>query len=542
MSPLDPPSAAVAPDATLARTVPPTPTRPARLAPLAVLPVFLSLTGKRAVVAGPSHADARHEPDRVGPDGMGPDLVGPDLAGMIWKVELLAAAGACVDVYTPTVTADLLALQAAPPAGCVAIVARGWTAADLTGAALAVGALDGAEAEAFATAAAVHGVPVNIVDTPALGTFNFGTIVNRAPLTIGISTEGAAPVVGQAVRARIEGLLHPAIGAWLARAKGLREAVKARLPMGPARRELWRRFADRALAADRPPTDGDLDALFAPCADGPSTAVGVGSVVLVGAGPGDPQLVTLAAVRALQSADVVMYDRLVGADILEMGRREATRILVGKTGGGRACRQADINDVMVRLAREGKRVVRLKGGDPTVFGRANEEIDACRAAGIPVEIVPGVSAAMAAAAALGLSLTDRRQARRLLFVTGHAEDGHAPEHDWPLLADPWTTTVFYMGGRTFAAMLPKLFAAGLAPTTPAIVVAGASWTGGTHVACPVADVPAALAHVGAVAAGAPTLILVGRAMAHSEALGEGGDGGWDWAREGGRVVSPRRPL
>ena len=180
-------------------------------------------------------------------------------------------------------------------------------------------------------------------------------------------------MLGQAIRARIEALLHPALGSWVQAAKGLRDIVKARLPMGPARREIWRRFADRALAATSPPQTADLEALFRG-----ETREG-GSVALVGAGPGDPELLTLKALRALQSADVVLHDRLVSPAILEMARREARRILVGKAAGAPSCRQDDINALMVNLALEGKRVVRLKGGDPTLFGRAAEEIAACRA-------------------------------------------------------------------------------------------------------------------------------------------------------------------
>jgi uroporphyrin-III C-methyltransferase / precorrin-2 dehydrogenase / sirohydrochlorin ferrochelatase len=464
------------------------------MSPLAVLPVFFDLRGKRVVVAG-------------------------DGEGAVWKAELLAAAGANVEVYAPEPSAELRALADAHPykgapepvgghlpltIGSVRTIARGWRAADLPGAACAIGALEDAAGEAFARAAGAAGVPVNVVDTPGIGTFNFGTIVNRAPIAIGISTGGAAPVLGQQIRGKIEALLHPALGAWAARAKELRDVAKALLPMGAARRDLWRRYADLALTAKVAPTDADLEGLF-----DARPGAAKGSVVLVGAGPGDPELLTLKAVRALQSADVIMYDRLVGADILEFGRREARRILVGKTGGGKSCRQSDINDAMVALALEGKRVVRLKGGDPMVFGRANEEIDACRAAGVAVEVVPGITAASGAAAELRLSLTDRTAARRLQFVTGHAQDGRAPDYDWQLIADPWTTTVFYMGGRTFAEMLPRLIAAGLAAGTPAVAIAGATTRASRHVVTTAAGVPEALT---ALDAGQPCLIIVGRAV------------------------------
>jgi uroporphyrin-III C-methyltransferase / precorrin-2 dehydrogenase / sirohydrochlorin ferrochelatase len=450
------------------------------MSPLALLPVFLDLRGKRVVVAG-------------------------DGEGAVWKAELLAAAGGCVEVYSALPSADLLALQADPPAGCVLIIARAWQPADFKGAVVAIGALEGEDALAFAASARAAGIPVNVVDTPELGSFNFATIVNRAPITIAISTDGAAPVLGQSIRGKIEALLHPALGDWAAAAKTMRTTVKAKLNMGAQRRDMWRRFADLALAAQAPPTQADLAGIIDSIG-----ADGKGSVVLVGAGPGDPELLTLKAIRALQSADVILYDRLVGPQVLEFGRREARRVLVGKTGGGKSCRQSDINEVMVSLALEGKRVVRLKGGDPMVFGRANEEIAACRAAGIPVEVVPGISAALGAAAELQISLTDRTRARRLQFVTGHALNGEAPDHDWPRLADPWTTTVFYMGGRTFAQMLPKLLEAGLDGATPTIVVSGATCSGGHHIATTVDGVIDAVATLDA---SRPCLIMVGRAMA-----------------------------
>jgi uroporphyrin-III C-methyltransferase/precorrin-2 dehydrogenase/sirohydrochlorin ferrochelatase len=460
--------------------VAPQETQASRMRPLAVLPAFFDVNGRKVILAG-----------------------GGD--GLVWKAELLAAAGAHVEVYVAdAAAAELAALAAAPPAGRVRILQRSWSSADLDGAAIAVGALEGAEAEVFATAARAQGVPVNIVDAPQLSTFSFGTIVNRSPVVVAISTAGLAPVLGQAIRARIEALLHPALAEWAAAARRLRAEVKARLPMGHARRALWRRFADRALAARTAPVDADLDAVLA---DIPSEA---GSVTLVGAGPGDPELLTLKALRALQSADVILHDRLVAPEILELARREARRMLVGKAGGGAHCRQDDINALMVRLARSGKRVVRLKGGDPMVFGRAAEEIAICRANGIAVDVVPGVTAALGAAAELLLPLTDRTKAQRLQFVTGHAKSGRAPEHDWASLARDDVTTVFYMGASTFAEMLPHMRNAGLAPDFPALAIAGATTPRRTVVQTTVADLPAQLAQM---PPGEPCLIVVGHCAA-----------------------------
>ena len=189
---------------------------------------------------------------------------------------------------------------------------------------------------------------------------------------------------------------------------------------------------------------------------GLGAAVENGSVTLVGAGPGDPELLTLRAVRALQSADVILFDDLVSRDVLDFARREARKMLVGKTGFGPSCKQEDINALMVSLAKQGKRVVRLKGGDPLIFGRAGEEIEACQAANIAVDVVPGITAAQGAAARLGIPLTDRKHARRLQYVTGHASDGALPaDLDWQSLADPATTTAIYMPTRTLAALVDE---------------------------------------------------------------------------------------
>jgi uroporphyrin-III C-methyltransferase/precorrin-2 dehydrogenase/sirohydrochlorin ferrochelatase len=453
-------------------------TRPARLAALSVLPVFLNLQRQRAVVAGGGKA-------------------------LAWKAELLAAAGASVIAYAPEPCAELAALAADPPAGKVQIIARSWQSTDLAGAVIAVGALDSSEAQAFAAAARAEGVPVNIVDMPAASTFSFGTIVNRSPVVVGISTSGAAPVLAQAIRAKIEALLHPALSAWARAARRLRSTLNARSAMGRARRDAWRCFADRALAARGAPWSDELASLAR------AKLVSMGSVVLVGAGPGDPELLTLKALRSLQSADVILYDRLVPPEILELARREAHRMLVGKTGGGPSCRQDDICALMVKLAREGQRVVRLKGGDPMVFGRAGEEIDACLAAGIPVEVVPGITAALGAAAQLLTPLTDRRYAHRLHLVSGHTKQGAPPDQDWASLTDPRSTTVFYMGARAFPGTLQHLLDSGLDPDTPAVVIVSATTTRSVQVCCRAHELARAVAGV---QASEPCLIMIGRSL------------------------------
>jgi uroporphyrin-III C-methyltransferase / precorrin-2 dehydrogenase / sirohydrochlorin ferrochelatase len=460
------------------RHLDPKETRPARMGPLAVLPVFFDLKARRVLAVGYGEA-------------------------LIWKAELLAAAGALVTVCTPVPCAELAALAAAPPAGRMVVLGRHWQPSDLGGVVLALGVLEGTEAADFAAAARAMGVPVNIVDTPELSTFSFGSIVNRSPVVVGISTGGAAPVLGQAIRGKIEALLHPALSAWAAAARALRATLNARTEMGAARREVWRHFADRALVARAPPERSELDKLSEPS---PSRG---GSVALVGAGPGDPELLTLKALRVLQSADIILYDRLVSPEILELARREARRILVGKAGHAPSCRQDDINALMVKLARDGRRVVRLKGGDPLIFGRAAEEIKACRNAAIPVEVVPGITAALGAAAELALPLTGRQHSRRLQFVTGHAKDADVPNHDWKSLADPAATTVFYMGARTFPAKLKRLLAAGLDPETPALVVSSSTTPRSRHVFCLARELPHAIAGLDRTD---PCLVMLGQSM------------------------------
>ena len=202
---------------------------------------------------------------------------------------------------------------------------------------------------------------------------------------------------------------------------------------------------------------------------------GLGRVTLVGAGPGDAELLTLKAVRALQSADVILFDALASDDVLDLARREAKRMLVGKRGHRPSCKQEDINAMMLKLARQGKHVVRLKSGDPVIFGRAGEEIAELEACGIPVTIVPGITSASAMAAALGISLTHRDHAHSVRFVTGHARDGELPKDlDWNGLADPQTTLIVYMGGRTGPELADRMIGAGLAQLTPVVAVASVS--------------------------------------------------------------------
>lgn len=462
-------------------------TRAPRMEPLATLPVFYKLGGRRALLAGGSEAAA-------------------------WKAELLSAAGAEVDVYALDASEEMQAVAAAPPLGAIRIHARSWQPDDLEGAAIAIGAItEDAEGEAFAAAARRHGVPVNVVDRPHLCQFQFGSIVNRSPLVVAISTDGAAPVFGQAIRSRIEALLPQGFKRWAEAAKHWRRAG-ARLGATIAeRRRFWELFTERALTdAARVPDERDLEELITRADTERAASPERGFVSLVGAGPGDGELLTLKAVRALRSADVVLYDDLVSPSVLDFARREARRILVGKTGYGPACKQPEINALLVELARDGQRVVRLKSGDPLIFGRAGEEMAALAQAGVAFEVIPGITAMQAAAARLNVSLTHRDLAKRVQIVTGHSREGRLPDTlDWHALADNGATTAVYMAQRTLAELSDKLIANGLAPETPACALLSLTQPGERVIAGTIATLPGVLA---AARASGPCLVLIGSVL------------------------------
>jgi uroporphyrin-III C-methyltransferase/precorrin-2 dehydrogenase/sirohydrochlorin ferrochelatase len=452
--------------------------------------VFYALDGKRVVLAGGSQAAA-------------------------WKAELLSAAGAQVDVYAEEISDDMLMLLADPLRGIIVHHQRAWAADDFRDAAMAVGAFDDQEsAAAFAAAARAAGVPVNVIDKPAFCDFSFGAIVNRSPLVIGVSTDGAAPVFAQAIRAKLEAMLPKGFAGWAKAASNWRAAVQASGLTFAGRRSFWQRFTAQAMQTpERAPAQSDFDRFLAGVT---ATTPDNGSVTLVGAGPGDAELLTLRAVRALQSADVILFDDLVSAEVLDFARREARKMLVGKTGFGPSCRQEDINELMVSLAKQGKRVVRLKGGDPLIFARAGEELAACREAGIAVEVVPGITAAQGAAARLGLPLTDRDYARRLQYITAHAKSGELPDDiDLKALADPVTTTAIYMPVRTLAVLADKAIAAGLDPQTPALAVARATRPDQQVIAASISELPAKLSLANMPG---PVLVILGRVTAAAQAL------------------------
>jgi uroporphyrin-III C-methyltransferase / precorrin-2 dehydrogenase / sirohydrochlorin ferrochelatase len=390
-------------------------------------------------------------------------------------VSALVKAGARVTVVAPRLHPQL---EEQALRGELTHLAAEFAATHLANAIAVVAATDDPSTNtAVSYAAREQRIPVNVVDDAALSTFIFPAIIDRSPLLVAVSSSGHAPVLARRVREQIEALLPARLGA-LARFMGAwRQAVQQKLaPL--ARRAFWERIAagpvaSRVLGGDEPGAARALErelvaARVPPSADGQDAR---GEVYLVGAGPGDADLLTLRALQCLHQADVILYDRLVSPQVLERARRDAELIFVGKESGQRG-QQERIHQLMVRLAREGKRVARLKGGDPFVFGRGGEEIEMLAANRIPYSIVPGITAALGAAAAAALPLTHRRIAHSVTFVSGHQDDDAAP--DWRFFANPRHTVVVYMAVAQLPAIVARLRAAGASPEHPVALIAHAT--------------------------------------------------------------------
>ncbi len=391
-------------------------------------------------------------------------------------------------------------------AGAVVRERPGFSEADLDGAAIVIGA-DASDAElgAMAAAARRRGIPVNVVDRPELCSFITPSVIDRDPVTIAVGSAGTAPVLARLLRARIEAAVPPRFGALAGFAARIRDLVRAALPNPAARRRFLERTltgpaADLVFAGDEAAAEAAVQAGLADAARLPE-----GIVSLVGAGPGAADLLTLRAQRLLGEADVIVHDRLVSEDVLSMARRDAERIYVGKARANHCLSQEAINALLVRLAREGRRVVRLKGGDPLVFGRGGEEAEALAAAGIPFEIVPGVTAALAAGAQAAIPLTHRGVARTVTFATCHTRE-RALDLDCAALARLGGTLAIYMGVATLPSLAEGLIAAGLDPATPAALIESAGMP-----AC--RELIGTLDHLvrdgPAWSRGGPTLVLIG---------------------------------
>ncbi|TWI50462.1 uroporphyrin-III C-methyltransferase/precorrin-2 dehydrogenase/sirohydrochlorin ferrochelatase [Pseudomonas duriflava] len=406
------------------------------------LPLFHSLDGRQVLVVG-----------------------GGDIA--LRKARLLNEAGACLKVVAPHVHPSLRELIEKSGGR---LEERKYTAGDCAGCVLIVAATDIESVNIqVSQEAKMLGLPVNVVDSPALCTVIFPAIIDRSPLIIAVSSGGDAPVLARLVRAKLESWIPAAYGQLAGLAKKFRSQVKRRFDDVQARRVFWEEvfqgeigekvLSGQALQAEH---------LLTKKLEGEVSAVR-GEVYLVGAGPGDPDLLTFRALRLMQQADVVLYDRLVAPAILDMCRRDADRIYVGKKRSEHVVPQDQINQLLVDLARQGKRVLRLKGGDPFIFGRGGEEIEELAAQGIAFQVVPGITAASGCAAYAGIPLTHRDYAQSVRFITGHLKDDTC-DLPWQDLTALGQTLVFYMGLVGLPIICEQLIRHGRAADTPAALI------------------------------------------------------------------------
>lgn len=422
------------------------------------------------------------------------------------KARLLADAGAMLRVVAPQIETALAELALQGGGHCLV---RSYAAEDLDGCVLAIAATDDHEVNARISGDAQgRGVPVNVVDSPALCSVIFPAIVDRSPLLVAVSSGGDAPVLARLMRARIETWIPASYGQLAGLAKKFREQVKRLLPNVQQRRVFWEEvfqgpIAERLLAGQGAEAERLLEARLAGAAP-----KALGEVYLVGAGPGDPDLLTFRALRLMQQADVVLYDRLVAPAIIELCRRDAERIYVGKRRAEHSLPQEQINALLVKLASEGKRVLRLKGGDPFIFGRGGEEIEELAAHGIPFQVVPGITAASGCAAYAGIPLTHRDHAQSVRFVTGHLKDGTF-DLPWSDLVAPAQTLVFYMGLVGLPVICAKLIEHGRAATTPAALIQQGTTPQQRVIVSTLAELPGRVAQEMVTA---PTLLIVGEVV------------------------------
>ena len=407
------------------------------------LPIFLSVRGRDCVVIGGGEIATR-------------------------KVSLLLRAGANVQVIAPQLCPNLRGLH---EQGRIQHLARPYQDGDLERACLAVAATDDAAVnQAVAAAGRARNVPVNVVDQPEDGTFIMPSIIDRSPVIAAVSTGGASPVLARLIRSRLESVIPAGYGRLAELAGRFRERVKQHFADPADRRRFWDRVlqgpvAERVFSGHM----REAEVLVENELGSGTLQPGMGEVYLVGGGPGDPDLLTFRALRLMQQADVVVYDRLVAKAVLDMTRSDAERIYVGKERDNHAMRQEEINQLLADLAKQGRRVVRLKGGDPFIFGRGGEEIDTLASQGVPFQVVPGITAASGCACYAGIPLTHRDYAQSVTFVTGHLKD-NTMNLNWTQLAQPNQTVVFYMGLKGLPVISRELQAHGMPADMPAALV------------------------------------------------------------------------
>ena len=465
-------------------------------------PVFFDLTGQNVLIVGGGEVALR-------------------------KVTLLERTGASITLVAPEIASEL---QERAAAGKLQLARREFAPEDLDGMRLVIVATSRRAVNRWiANLSESRNIPVNVVDDREASRFIVPAIIDRDPVLVAISTGGTSPVLARRLRERLEALVPARIGELASWLKALRTTARQKLRDTDERRRFFEAVVDGPAA--RRFVDGDQQGalriarqLLATTSTAPRAA---GEVILVGAGPGDPELLTLKALRALQDADVILHDRLVPDAVLELARRDAARICVGKSAGNVGITQEQINALLIEHARRGRRVVRLKGGDPFVFGRGGEELQALAKAHISFSVIPGITAALGAAAYAGIPLTHRDYAHSVSFVTGHAQsDGQEP--DWRALAQNGTTAVFYMGLARLQHTVEKLLQHGAPGSRPAGIIAQGT-TADQQI------ITATLASIRDVAADAklesPALLVVGDVVAlHSTLAWFGTASGVDLSR------------
>ena len=452
-------------------------------------PVFFNLTGQKVLVVG-----------------------GGDVA--LRKVALLERSGASITLVAPEIHPELAARA---DGGMIELARREFLPADLEGARLVIVATARRAINRWiASLSETRGIPVNVVDDLTASRFIVPAIIDRDPVMVAISTGGASPVLARRLRERLEAFIPKKIGGLALWLQALRRPARRRLRDTDARRRFFEQLIDgaaarRFIAGDAMGARRIAQQLLASGSGSPRPA---GQVTLVGAGPGDPELLTLKALRALQDADVILHDRLVPATILDLARRDAERICVGKAAGTLGSTQDEINALMVAQASQGKRVVRLKGGDPFIFGRGGEELESLARAQIAFSVVPGVTAAAGCAAYAGIPLTHRDFAHSVTFVTGHAMSG-SNEPDWRALAMPRSTAVFYMGLARVKQIADKLMQHGASATLPAAIIVQGTLPEQRVIAGTLQTIEALAAQA---SAKSPALLVVGQVVSLHAAL------------------------
>ena len=445
------------------------------------LPIFMNIRGQRCLVVGGGEIAAR-------------------------KAALLQEAGAEIAVVSPELSSSL-ARQVEQ--GSVTHREGTFEASDLDGVSLVIAATDDGEVNReVSELAKARQLPVNVVDNPELCSFIVPSIIDRSPVQIAVSTGGASPVLARALRTRLESVIPSTYGRLASMMASFRDKVKARFSDVNARRNFWEqvlegKIAELVFAGKDEEAEAELEKAVA--AGGEQK---VGEVYLIGGGPGDPDLLTFRALRLMQKADVVVHDRLISKEVLELTRRDAERIYVGKERDNHSVPQDQINQLLVDLAKQGKRVCRLKGGDPFVFGRGGEEIETLTENGVGFQVVPAITAALGASAYAGIPLTHRDYSQAAVFVTGHLKDG-TMNLNWPALAQPNQTVVFYMGLKGLSVICSTLMEHGMPAETPIALVQQATTPRQRVFTGTLGDMPERIANE---EVKAPTLIIVGNVV------------------------------